>query len=312
MSSENTKEERAHARAYFGAMYQAQAYLRDIKVLHTLFSLPFLVVSVLMAQNMLQTTLQGMPPENIILLTRWQAVALVVALLCARSYAMGMNRWLDRAIDSQNPRTRQRMIPSGQLRKGYSILFVVLSALGFVLTSLVLRPELWWPAIVVLCFLGGYSWMKRLHWSTHFYLGGVIGSLPIAVMAALNLPVSPAVWCLGAGMALWIAGFDILYALADAGFDQEQGLKSLPVRLGVRRAVWISGVCYGLVLLSWGYGGYLYGAGYRFMIGLAVIGGVFVWQLLSSKEELPRRVLEVNAWLGVVYLVFFYWDHVAR
>ena len=278
--------------------HQGRAYLKDIKVSHTLFSLPFLVVSVLLSGAQEVTLRQG--------------GLLLGALLCARSYAMGMNRLIDASLDALNERTEGRMIPSGALSVVWAWGFVLLSALGLGLCALWLRPGLIYGALGLLLVLGIYPWMKRVHVSVHFYLGASIGSLPFAVYLALGEPVDEACVFLGLAMAFWITGFDILYSLQDLAFDRSQGLKSLPARLGVAWSTALSGVCYILALTFWTLLGVWWGASFRYYLALAVLGAVFFWQLRQNKDKLPRRVLQVNAWLGVVYLLFFLWDFMAR
>ena len=278
---------------------QLRAFGRDIKILHTLFSLPFLVVSVLMAGT-----------ED---LTGLQAGLLMAALLCARSYAMGINRLIDADIDSLCPRTAQRMIPQGLLKRSWAVGLITLSALGLILTAMLLRPALIFAAAALLVLLGAYPWMKRLHYSAHFYLGLTIGSLPLAVFLALHHPLGASCWLLGGAMAFWIAGFDILYALEDRFFDRQHGLRSIPARWGKRRAMSISALCSTMALICWLQLGVYLQLSYRYYLGLVVLAVALIWQLQKCRNNAASstHILQVNAQLGVVYLLFFLWDYYA-
>jgi 4-hydroxybenzoate polyprenyltransferase len=205
------------------------AILGDIHVEQTLFSLPFVVLSGVLAG----TRDEGQD------LRRWAWI--VVALAAARACAMATNRFADAFIDAGNPRTARRAVPSGRVSRGAMGAFAVATLALFLYSAWKLNTLCLALAPVALLFLVGYSWTKRFTPLCHVWLGVAIGIAPLgAWVGMVGDLASPTPWLLFAAVATWISGFDILYSCPDADIDRRDGLRSIPQTLGVERAFRVS------------------------------------------------------------------------
>lgn len=222
--------------------------LRDIKLAHSVFALPFAVLGAFLVA-----------PREIgdragpILWPRFGAMlALVVAcMFFARTWAMLVNRVADARLDAANPRTARRAFAAGDLGRGDAAWLLGASALGFLAccAGFGLGFANWWPlalAVPVLAWIGFYSFTKRFTFLCHVFLGGALAASPpaaaIAVggLDALTGPAGPTLAWLSGMVLLWVAGFDVIYALQDLEYDRDAGLNSVPARFGWRGASWIS------------------------------------------------------------------------
>jgi 4-hydroxybenzoate polyprenyltransferase len=202
-------------------------YGRMIKFSHTIFALPFALSAVVMAWEK-HSPLAG------------DFFWILVAMVGARSAAMGFNRITDADIDFKNQRTALREIPSGILSKKESFFFVVLSCLVFVFSAAMLSYLCFILSFPVLFFLLFYSYTKRFTKYCHFYLGFAIGLAPMGAFVAISGSLSWSIVFLSLALMTYITGFDILYACQDIDFDQSQGLFSLPSKIGPQKAMNIS------------------------------------------------------------------------
>ncbi|HSQ57930.1 MAG TPA: UbiA-like polyprenyltransferase, partial [Gemmata sp.] len=215
--------------------------LELVRFSHTLFALPFALLAAVLAWV----------EEPI----RWQDIAgILLCMVFARSAAMAFNRIVDREIDARNPRTASRHLPAGTLTLGQVWAFAALCCVGFVASTLLFdfrEPPNPWPLYLsgpVLVFLFGYSLAKRFTSLAHFWLGASLMLAPVAAWIAVKGPVEMTVpLILGAAVAFWVAGFDILYACQDVEFDRVQALHSVPVRFGVRTSLKIAAGCHAVM-----------------------------------------------------------------
>jgi 4-hydroxybenzoate polyprenyltransferase len=205
-----------------------RTFLEMIKVAHTLFALPFALGAALLAAR-------GLPPAA-------QLGKIVLAVLFARTAAMSFNRWLDRGIDAENPRTRDRAIPAGLLTPASVLAAAVGSAAAFVAVAAWIGPLPLALSPIALAVLLGYSATKRFTSSCHFVLGAALGLAPVGAWVAVRGSLETAPWLLGGAVLLWTAGFDILYSTLDREFDRAHGLHSIPVRLGLRNALRLAAI----------------------------------------------------------------------
>lgn len=210
----------------------------DIKLAHSVFALPFALLAAAMA-------FEPQPaPRRVAGVT-----ALVVAcMVLARTWAMLFNRIVDRDIDAQNPRTDRRAVASGRLAVRSARAIAGASALGFIAACAMFwvffdNP---WPialSVPTLVWIAFYSLTKRFTWWCHVFLGGALAASPLAAALAVRpgaIADFPALWLLAGMVLLWVAGFDVIYALADRAFDRGAGLFSVPARFGVGGALWIA------------------------------------------------------------------------
>jgi len=197
-------------------------FARLVKIEHTIFALPFAYVGAFLAV--------GATPSA------HDLVWITLAMVGARSLAMALNRLIDAGIDSRNPRTAGREIPSGQLSLAQVAIFCVASLALFLAAVWQLSPKTHylWP-IPVTGFVV-YPYLKRFTWLCHFWLGAVDGLAPVGAWVAITNRLPWQAWTLGAAVALWVAGFDCFYALFDVDVDRAQGLHSIATRFGVRGA----------------------------------------------------------------------------
>src|SRR6266498_213380 len=256
-----------------------------IKIEHTLFALPFAFLGAVLAAR-------GLPAWDRIL---W----IVVAMIGARSAAMAFNRLVDREFDTANPRTKMRAIPAGLL----SARFVAAFTAAFMLNrlTLILSP-------VALASVLLYSYTKRFTSLSHLVLGWCLSIAPtgacIAVRGAID---SPAPLLLSLAVMLWTAGFDIIYACQDRDFDAQAGLHSIPQRLGLARALWISRGLHALMFaaLVWVY--FLTGLHWVGSLGVIATAALLIYQhRLVRADDLSRlnmAFFTTNAYVSVILFV---------
>jgi 4-hydroxybenzoate polyprenyltransferase len=216
-------------------------FLEMIKFSHTVFALPFALTGALLAA-------EGIPAKGKVF---W----IVMAMVGARTAAMGMNRMIDAEIDARNPRTSTRAIPAGLIGKGTVLGYVLLAILLLVYASARLNPLCLKLAPVAIFFLLLYSYCKRFTSLAHVVLGLCLGAAPVGAWIAIRGTVDLPPIILGLAVLFWVAGFDILYALQDLEFDQKAGLHSIPVRIGVRGSLWLARLFSFImvILLGWVY-----------------------------------------------------------
>jgi 4-hydroxybenzoate polyprenyltransferase len=263
-----------------------------VRFAHTLFALPFALASAWLAA-------QGPPPLRVLFL-------LLLCAVAARTAAMAFNRWLDRRIDALNPRTAARELPRGVLSPGAVLALVAGSAAVFLASAWALNPLCGMLAPPVLLVLLAYSAFKRFSAAAHFVLGLALALAPlgawVAVRGDLAGDLTPPL-LLALAVLTWVAGFDLIYACLDEGFDRAHGLHSIPARFGTARALRLSG---GLHLLTMGalvafaWRAHL---GWVFALALVLVASLLVWQhAIVSERDLSRANMAfftLNGWVAV-------------
>lgn len=211
-----------------------RTYLEMIRFSHTVFALPFAFMGAILAAG-------GIPSSR----TLWW---ILVAMVGARSGAMGMNRIADRRLDALNPRTRERALPSGQIGLGGAIVFVAAAFVVFLLAAWMLNPLCFALAPVAVLIVCGYSYTKRFTAGSHLILGLSLALAPIGAWIAVRGEIGAPALVLGLGVLFWVAGFDILYAFQDVDFDRRAGLFSIPAWLGTAKGLMIAGIFHALTV----------------------------------------------------------------
>jgi 4-hydroxybenzoate polyprenyltransferase len=263
-----------------------------VRFSHTVFALPFALTSAWLAAR-------GAPAPRTLFL-------IVACAVCARTAAMGFNRWVDRRHDARNPRTAARELPRGVLRPGAVLALIVVSAALFVAAAFALNPLCGRLSLPVLFVLFFYSTVKRFSWSAHFFLGLALALAPlgawVAVRGDLAGDLAPPL-LLAAAVLAWVAGFDLIYACQDETFDREVGLHSIPARFGVARALKLSGALHALTVLLLALFGVRAGLGWIFGASLVVATALLVWQhALVTPHDLSRAdvaFFTLNGWVAV-------------
>ena len=248
-------------------MTSARDLLSLIKFSHTVFALPFALIGLLVASD-------GAPG--------WPTFLLVVAAaVCARTAAMAYNRFADRHLDAENPRTAGRDIPRGAVSPRSALLLTLAAGAGFLATCWLLGPPVFWLGWPVLAWLLAYSHAKRFTSLSHLWLGGALGLAPVAAWVAargaLGADAGPAV-VLGVAVLFWVAGFDVLYACQDEVFDRQAGLHSLPARLGRAGAFRCAGLLHLLAVPLFAAFGVLVGLGPAYHGGVLAAAGILLWE----------------------------------
>ena len=218
-------------------------YLRLVKFSHTIFAMPFALLSF---------TYAWMTAEHNSVL--WVVLLQVVAcMVFARNVAMGFNRWADRKIDAENPRTANREIPAGVISSRGAVIFIIINALLFIATTITINPLCAWLSPVALFVVMFYSYCKRFTALAHIVLGISLGIAPVGAYIAVTGTVVAECWLLAAVVTTWCAGFDIIYALQDAEFDRKRGLHSIPSHFSATTSLVISAVLHlaSVALLVW-------------------------------------------------------------
>jgi len=208
-----------------------------IKFEHTVFALPFALLGAL-------ATVRGLPPLD-------KLVWILVAMVAARTAAMTFNRLADQDLDGENPRTRDRALPAGRVRRGGAMALLGAAIVLFGYTAGRLGPLPWKLVPLALLVILGYSFCKRFTALSHAVLGLSLAGAPLGGWIAMNGTLDPPAIYLGLGVLTWTAGFDILYALQDLDFDRERKLHSIPSRLGVPLSLWISRALHLVALAAW-------------------------------------------------------------
>ncbi len=247
-------------------MSQLRTVLEMIKFEHTIFALPFAFLGMMLAA-------EGWPA--------WATVGwIVVAMVGARSAAMGFNRLADRHIDAENPRTADRALPAGKVSPAFVAGFVAVSAGLLVLATWRLNPLTFKMSPVALVIVLGYSYSKRFTSWSHLVLGLALAGAPIGAWIGVRGEFQPAPLVLGGAVLLWVAGFDILYALQDLEFDRRRGLHSIPVRFGETGALITSTVLHFAMLVLLGSLPLVYppGLGVGWWVGVAGCAALLGWQ----------------------------------
>jgi 4-hydroxybenzoate polyprenyltransferase len=277
--------------------------LEMIKFEHSVFALPFALTGALLAWRD-----AGFPRAGLWTKLFW----IVVAMVSARSVAMAFNRVLDADVDALNPRTKSRHLPAGLLSRGFAWGFISFWSLVFAFAASQLNPLCLLLAPVALGIVMFYSFTKRFTSMSHLVLGFSLGIAPAAAWIAMRGSLDLRILWLTAAVTLWTAGFDIIYSCQDFEFDQEAGLFSLPRRLGIAGALWVSRCLHVGMLLSLLALGASFGLGMFAWIGVAAVGGLLLWEhRLVRAGDLSRidaAFFTMNGYVSVIFFVFWAFD----
>ncbi|MBY0504746.1 MAG: putative 4-hydroxybenzoate polyprenyltransferase [Bryobacteraceae bacterium] len=267
-----------------------------IKFEHSVFALPFALTGAMLAWQGAHKAVTGMEAKF-----GW----MLLAMVAARSAAMAFNRLLDRHIDARNPRTAMRHLPAGLLPVGFVWSFFGVAVALFELSSAMLGPLCLWLSPVALGVILFYSFTKRFTALSHLVLGLALGIAPMAAGIALTGRIDWRLAALTAGVLCWTAGFDIIYACQDYEFDRASGLHSIPVRLGIARALRVAqglhAVMLGCLLWLW----QAYGLHALAAAGIGMTAALLAYEHSLVKPEDLRRVdaafFAVNGWVSVIF-----------
>jgi 4-hydroxybenzoate polyprenyltransferase len=264
--------------------------LEMIKFEHTVFALPFAFMGLILGA-------QGLPESRLML---W----VLAAMIGARSAAMAFNRLADASIDARNPRTSSRALPRGLVSRAFVAWFVVASSFLFFFSASQLNRTCLLLSPFALAVVLGYSYTKRFTSASHLGLGAALGLAPVGGWLAAGAPLAAPPLLLGAGVLLWVAGFDILYSLLDLDFDRRAGLCSLPSRLGAARALLVARTLHAASAALFAGAGLAAGLSAPYFVGVGLVAVFLVAQhLLVSPNDLSRLGVSFFTLNGMVSVV---------
>jgi len=274
-------------------------YASLIRFSHTIFALPFAMASVVLAWPRHPVTLPVLS---------W----ILIAMVGARSAAMGFNRLADRKFDALNPRTQGWELPQGKVKVPEAMFLTAAMSLLFMFAAYELSWICFLLSPLALSIVFFYSLTKRFTWASHLFLGLALSLAPIGAWLAVagakvyvNELATP--FLLGWAVLFWLAGFDIIYSLQDREFDRQQGLHSIPVRFGVAGALRLSTFCHLITIVFLALVGVMAARGFIYWLGFAAVAIVLIWEHRIVKahdlSRINRAFFDYNAYVSVAYLL---------
>lgn len=262
---------------------------------HTIFSLSFALISMLLASN-------GMP-------SFYKVFWILIAFLAARTGANAINRVIDAEIDKKNSRTALRQIPQGLMKKKEVVVFSLVCLIIMVIAAAMLNPLCLMLSPIALFLLVFYSYTKRFTWTCHLILGLTCAAAPVGAWLAIRGNISWLPLFIGAANTLWVAGFDIIYGSQDYQFDTANGIYSIPSRFGVRKGLHIATFFHGVTIILLIFIGFLsHQLEVIYYTGLAIIAVLFIIQhKMVSPDNLSNVKVasySVNQLVSIVFLIF--------
>jgi 4-hydroxybenzoate polyprenyltransferase len=269
-----------------------QTYASFVRFSHSVFALPFALVGALLAARMVPLT--------------WTRVGWIVAcMVTARSAAMGFNRLVDARYDARNPRTAGRELPQGRMTETEAAIFVAIASALFVVCAAQLGTLCLILSPVALAIVFWYSLAKRYTSYTQLFLGLAMAVAPVGGWLAAGGRGGWEPWLLGLAIGTWVGGFDVLYACQDIDVDRREGLRSIPAKYGVPRALAISRGMHVITVVGLALIGWVVPLGPLYFAGVAGVAVLLAWeQSLVKAHDLSqvKRAFDMNGWVGVFYL----------
>jgi 4-hydroxybenzoate polyprenyltransferase len=279
-------------------MQRLRTYASFVRFSHSVFALPFALTGALLALHRHGTWDAG--------IIAWRIVWIVVAMVAARSAAMGFNRLADARFDALNPRTASRELPRGVMNRGEAIGFVVVASVVFVFAAW----KLGWLCFVLsplaLLIVFWYSIAKRFTAYTQLFLGLAMAVAPVGGWLAAGGRGGWEPWLLGLAIGTWVGGFDVLYACQDVEFDRAHGLRSIPTKFGVGRALHISRALHVVTIICLAALNGIASLGWVYLAGVAGVAALLVWQQsMVSERDLSqvKRAFDLNGYVGILYFL---------
>jgi 4-hydroxybenzoate polyprenyltransferase len=275
-----------------------QTYLSFVRFSHSVFALPFALTGALLALH--EAPVRAGSRE-----IGWRVLWIVVAMVAARTAAMGFNRLVDAQYDAKNPRTAMRELPRGAMTRTEAIALVTVASVAFVGAAYELGRVCFALSPVALVIVFWYSLAKRFTAYTQLFLALAMAVAPVGGWLAAGGPIGAVEpWLLGAAIGTWVGGFDILYACQDLEFDRAAGLKSIPVRFGVRGSLLLSRVMHVIAVVCLAGLAVVADLGPVYLVGVALVAVLLVYeQSLVSEHDLSQVKLafDLNGYVGILY-----------
>lgn len=301
--------------------------LELVKFEHSIFALPYAYIGVLYGAATVLFAVPAIFPAPAPQPTPWVTLAnlptwtallwVTVAMVGARAFAFVVNREVDKEIDARNPRTAGRAVPAGLIKAWELWLFAALMFAAYLHAVFQLAPITHWLWPVPLAMFVAYPYLKRFTWLCHFWLGACLGLGAVGGWVAVGASISdPAPWVFGLAVALWTAGFDIIYATQDYECDVRDGMHSIPADLGIARGLTVTRVTHALTFALLLIGGYLSGAGWPYYAGTLIAGILLAYENAIVKADDLSRVnaafFTTNGVIAVILLAGAIGDRLIR
>ncbi|MDE3154346.1 MAG: putative 4-hydroxybenzoate polyprenyltransferase [Acidobacteriota bacterium] len=270
-----------------------RTYASFVRFSHSVFALPFALTGALLASRHHPVTIGTL-------------VWILVAMVAARSAAMGFNRLADARWDAMNPRTAMRELPRGAMSRREATIFVVAACTVFIGAAYLLNPICFALSPVALGIVFWYSLAKRYTTWTQLFLGLAMAVAPVGGWLAVGGRGGWEPWLLGLAIGTWVGGFDILYACQDLSFDRAHGLRSIPVRFGVPASLWMSRALHVVAVACLAGLAWIAPMGPLYLPGVALVAALLVYeQSLVCADDLSRvkQAFDLNGYVGILYLI---------
>ena len=280
--------------------------LNDINELimfkHSIFSLPFIFIAMIVSSNELNgTSWFG-----------WRLLILgLIAAVSARNFAMSFNRYADKDIDKHNPRTANRPSVDGRVGNSNMLIFIALNGFIFILSAYFINTLALILSLPILVILGGYSIFKRFSSYAHLVLGLSLGLAPIAGVVAVSQSVTMWAILLALGVMFWVAGFDLLYSLQDMEYDKSKGLFSIPSIYGKEATFFISRLFHALTVLFWLLFVIEADLGFWAYLGVLLSGAILFMEhkiVIKDFTKIDRAFFTLNGYLGIMFFIMIFID----
>ncbi|WP_300702872.1 menaquinone biosynthesis prenyltransferase MqnP [uncultured Campylobacter sp.] len=284
-------------------LYMKLCVLLELVVFkHSIFALPFLFVSMMVASNFQNDSV-------------WFGFkVLILGIICAvsaRNFAMAVNRFLDEDIDKDNPRCKQRPNLNGRIDRKSVFVFIVSNALIFILATYFINDLAFYLSFLILFILAAYSTFKRFSSLAHIVLGLCLGLASVAgsVIVLGEIKLYSLILCIG--IMFWTAGFDLLYSIQDMEYDRIKKLHSIPAKFGIKTTLFLSAFFHFLAIVFWIWFAYEAKLSYISFIGIALCAIIlFLEQLIVRKNfaNIDKAFFTLNGYLSIVFFIFVWAD----
>jgi len=266
---------------------------------HSVFSLPFIFIAMIVAAD-------GW-------FGFWLLLMGALAAVSARNFAMGLNRYADIDIDSQNPRTKNRPNADGRLTPSAILIFTVVNAIIFIAVAYMINPLAFYLSVPILVVLGSYSYFKRFSSMAHVVLGVSLGLAPIAGVVAVQASIPAWSALLSLGVIFWVAGFDLLYSLQDIEFDKKNNLYSIPSRFGSEATLFISSLFHMLSVIFWALFVWVAELGIFAFVAVIVAALMLRFEHHIVRKDFTKidmAFFTVNGYLGFAFFILIVLDKI--
>ncbi|MCE5194441.1 MAG: putative 4-hydroxybenzoate polyprenyltransferase [Nitrospiraceae bacterium] len=277
-------------------------YLRLIKFSHSIFALPFALTAMIIAAS-------GAPSLH-------QIFWIIIAMVGARSGAMGLNRIIDRKIDAQNPRTANREIPAGKAGVFEAWIFTIISFVVLIFAAYMLNPLCLKLSPLAIAVMYIYPYTKRFTWLSHFVLGLSLSAAPLGAWIAVRGTFDWEIILMAVAVVFWLAGFDAIYALQDIEFDKSVKLYSIPKKFGIKNTLVFAAISHLFSIILLIFTGIIFSLGVFYWIGMFVVALLFIYEhSLLKHDDLSRldmAFLNMNGYISMSVFIFTALDYIFR